>query len=149
MSYKAEDYIKLLIWRPEKGSDRWVRALRSTADYYGWTEEFPVWSPKTVGFSGGYELAMDPGRRGFHHSEGGRRHWISRYPSRHGQKAGFVNAFVVSKACNLTDLAELANFTKVEWHWMTSPVGERIERARWSRMYETGTHRRRGGLVSV
>ena len=146
MSYRAEDYIKLLIWRPDKGSDRWVRALRSTADYYGWTEEFPVWTPKLAATAGGYGYCYDPGRRGFHHSEGGRRHRISRHPSRNGMPPGFVNAFVVSNACNLTDLAELAHFTKVEWHWMTSPVGERITRDRWSRMYDTGTHRRRGAV---
>ena len=147
--YTAEDYVKLLIRRPTKGPDRWLRALRATADYYGWTEEFEVWSPKLVETSGGYQLCRDPGRRGFHHSEGGRRHRISRHPSLHGNPAGFVNAFVVSRACNLTDLAELAQFTKGDWHWMTNPVGERITRARWSKFYETGTHHRRGGLVSV
>jgi hypothetical protein len=35
MSWVDRDYIKLLLGRPTKGKDRWLIALRTTADYYG------------------------------------------------------------------------------------------------------------------
>ena len=64
MSWVDSDYIKLLIWRSPSGPDRWLISLRATADYYGWTKHFEVWSPKVIGTSGGYQLLTDPGRRG-------------------------------------------------------------------------------------
>ena len=57
MSWVDSDYIKLLIYRPESGPDRWLIALRTTADYYGWTKNFEPWSLKPIGTSNGYTLA--------------------------------------------------------------------------------------------
>ena len=149
MSYRAEDYIKLLIWRPDKGSDRWVRALRSTADYYGWTQKFEPWSPKPQGTSGGYTLCLDPGRKGEMFCEPGLRHRICRSPLRAGMPRGRTNQFKVSESCGLLDLAEIAALTQVDWHWMSGPTGDRKTRAQWLAIHEAGTPYRRGGLVSV
>ena len=91
MSWVDSDYVKLLLWRPEAGPDRWLIALRTTADYYGWTKNFEVWSPKPIGTSGGYQLFADPGRKGKMYCEGGRRHRISRDPSRRGHTPGTVS----------------------------------------------------------
>ena len=58
-----------------------------------------------------------------------------------------TNQFKVSRSCTKFDLAELAYLTDVDWHWMSSPFGERISRERWIAMYEAGTQTREGGLV--
>jgi hypothetical protein len=58
------DYIKLLIYRPDNGADRYLWTLRATADYYGWTQEFEIWSPKTLYEEGGYQFCMNPARQG-------------------------------------------------------------------------------------
>ena len=149
MTWDNSKYIKLLLHRPERGPDRWLIALRTTADHYGWTEEFEEWAPKPAFVENGISFFYEPGRRGEMFCEGGRRHRICRSPSKGGQPAGFTNQFKVSSSCTLFDMAELANFTKQEWYWMTSPEGERISRIRWASIYEAGTHLQRRGLVSA
>ena len=149
MTWDNSRYVKLLLHRPEKGLDRWLIALRATADYYGWTEEFKVWSPKPVEVIGGLTFFRDPGRLGEMFCEPGRRHRICRSPSRGGNPRGMTNQFKVSNSCTITDLAELANFTKRDWYWMSGPTGERISRIHWSSLYQAGTQSRRGGLVSA
>ena len=124
-------------------------ALRTTADYYGWTQKFEPWSPKPIGTSGGYTLMREPGRRGRMYCESGRKHRISRDPSKTGHKAGLTNQFKVSSSCTLFDLAELAYLTNEGWHWMNAPNGERLDRDHWLRIHEAGTRREVGGLVSV
>ena len=149
MTWDGSKYIKLLLWRPEKGPDRWLIALRTTADYYGWTKEFEVWAPKPVMQTEGFTYVMDPGRQGEMFCERGRRHRVCRTPNRDGNPRGMTNQFKVSHTCTVTDLAELANFTEQDWHWMSGPSGERVSRERWASLYQAGTQRRRGGLVSV
>ena len=149
MSWSDKDYIKLLIWRPPSGPDRWLIALRTTADYYGWTEQFETWSPKPVGTMGGYTLLSDPGRRGRMYCEGGTQLRISRSPNRREKTPGMVNAFKVSNSCTMFDLAELAYLTQVDWYWMSSPRGGRLSRDEWLRLHEACTQQQRGGLVSV
>ena len=149
MSWVDSDYIKLLLLRPTKGPDRWLIALRATADYYGWTEHFEVWSPKPIGTSGGYTLCADPGRKGKMYCEGGRRHRISRDPSRRGHTPGLCNQFKVSRSCTMFDMAELATLTDVNWYWMSTPTGERLSRERWLAIHKAGTRKDGAGLVSV
>ena len=149
MSWSDRDYVKLELFRPPGGDSRWLIALRTTADYYGWTEYFPVWSPPVVGTAGGYTLTKDPGRRGRMHKQSGHRLRICRSESRMGQPRGMTNAFKVSRSCTLFELAELAHSTNIEWHWMESFKGQRLSRGHWEDMYWKGVQERRGGLVSA
>ena len=149
MTWDNSKYVKLLLWRPSSGPDRWLIALRTTADYYGWTEEFEEWSPKPIGTSGGYMLCMDPGRKGEMFCEGGVRLRISRSPSTAGNPAGLTNAFKVSNSCTLFDVSEIAALTKVDWHWMSCPRGERKSRKTWLAIHKAGTRQEGAGLVSV
>ena len=149
MSWSDKDYVKLLIWRPQSGAARWLIAMRATADYYGWTEQFEAWTPKTLFTQGGREFMTSPSRRGRMYCEGGRRHKISRDPSKRGKVPGLTNQFKVSESCTLFDLAEVAYLTQVDWHWMSAPTGERLSRDQWLRMHEAGTRRNGRGLVSV
>ena len=38
--------IKLKLGETPTGKSKWVDAYRATADRYGWTEEFEVWTPR-------------------------------------------------------------------------------------------------------
>ena len=146
MTWDGSKYTKLLLWRPEKGPDRWLIALRTTADYYGWTKEFELWSPKAAMVTEGYTYFRDPGRLGEMFCEPGRRHRISRSPSRNGYPRGMSNQFKVSQSCTLVDLAELAHFTNVDWHWMTEPSGARVSREKWEQVHQNGPRKGRGAV---
>ena len=146
---QLDPYVKLILGLRDKHQSKYLIALRTTADYYGWSEEFEPWSPKVVSQQGRYTLVRDTGRRGGLRHAGGRRHRICRSPRTSGWPTGFTNQFRVSARCELLDLAELAHFTQGDWHWMEGPFGERITRERWEEMYQTGTSRAQGGLVSV
>ena len=149
MTWDNEQYIKLLIWRPEKAADRWLIALRATADYYGWSEKFPIWTPKPVLVTDRYTYATMPNTRAEMFCENGRRHRICRADSKHGMPRGMTNQFKVSKSCTMVDMAEIAALTKVDWNWMTAPSGERLSRAHWLSIHEVGPRSSGGGLVSA
>lgn len=145
----SDEFIKLTIFRDSAGRARWVRTLRATADYYGWTETFERWIPNGSYQQGGYTLVSRPSRDSKNHRGGGKRLRICRSPSLHGNPAGLTNEFVISNSMRLIDLAELAHFTKGDWYWMSTPTGERVTRDRWEAMYEAGTQNRWAGLVSA
>ena len=145
----SDEFIKLTIFRDSAGRARWVRALRSTADYYGWTETFERWIPNGSYQEGGHTFCQRPSRDSKNNRGGGKRLRICRSPSRNGNPAGLTNEFVISNSMRLIDLAELAHFTKGDWHWMSTPSGERITRDRWEAMYDAGTQKRWAGLVSA
>ena len=146
MTWDNSKYLKLLLYRPPTGPDRWLIALRTTADYYGWTKHFEPWSPKTIQASGGYSFSRDPGRRGEMFCEGGVQLRICRSTQRQGFPAGATNSFKVSKSCTLFDIAELAYLTEVEWHWMSNPGRQRISRNRWLAIHEAGLRKGRGAV---
>ena len=143
----SSDYIKLTLWRPEKQTARWISAPRPTADYYGWTKEFEIWTPKIIETKGGYSFHQMPGRRSVERSGRGQSLRISRSQSRSGYPAGFTNQFQVSRSCRLIDLAELAHFTQGDWHWMETFSGERLSREHWEKIYQSGSRRIGRGLV--
>jgi hypothetical protein len=145
----TDAHIKLVIWRPEGQTCRYISALRSTADYYGWTKEFEIWRPKTLYTQSGYSFSVMPKRQGRGHAVGGKRLRICRSPRKSGNPAGFTNQFKVSNSCRTADLAELANFTQGDWHWMEDLSGKRVSKEHWAEIYESGTTSRRGGLVTA
>ena len=149
MTWDNSKYIKLLLGRPESGRDRWLIALRTTADHYGWSNHFEEWSPKVVETRSGVSFIRDPGRKGEMFCESGVRLRISRSPKTSGYPAGFTNAFKVSNSCTLFDLSEIAYLTTVDWYWMQGPFGERKSRDQWLAIHEAGTRNQEGGLVSV
>ena len=142
-------YVHLQLGLSTQNRSKWLIALRSTADYYGWTEAFPAWEPQGGYTSGGRRFFSDPGRRGGLQMRGGNRHRVCRSRSTAGTPAGMTNAFRLSTSCAVIDIAELAHFTEGEWFWMTGLHGERVSRERWEAIYQSGNSRAKGGLVSV
>ena len=149
MNYSAGDYVKLLLWRGSDGRARWVRALRATADHYGWTKEFEIWRPNGVFNADGKTFMHRPADSTRGAAFGGKHRRICRSSVRQGNPARLTNQFTMSNSCRLIDYAELAHFTQIEWHWMEGPSGERVPRDRWEAIYQAGPHSRRAGLVSV
>lgn len=147
MTWDNEKYVKLLLERIEGKKDKWLMALRTTADYYGWSQEFPTWTPKTAIEDGALVLVRDPGRRAEMFCETGTQLRISRSKSRNGHPARFVNRFKVSSNCTLWDIAEVAHFTHGDWYWMTSPVGTRVLKGNWEARYQSREPQQRRGLV--
>ena len=145
----TDEHIKLVIWWPDGQTCRYISALRSTANYYGWTKEFELWRPKRLYSEGGYEMAHFPPREGRGIAVGGKRLRICRSPRRQGHPAGLTNQFKVSNSCRTVDLAELAHFTQGDWHWMEDLSGKRVSKEHWEDIYRAGTTSRRAGLVSV
>ena len=130
------DWVKLVVGLQNTRNTKWVMALRSTADHYGWTEEFEPWRPGDARLQGGVVTFQDPGRRGRPGAGGGTTLRISRSPDRDGYAAGMVNRFRVSCRVGLADLAELAHFTKGDWHWMEKLGGGRLTRDEWEAIYQ-------------
>ena len=149
MSRADRDYVKLLLQRKTGTRDKYLIALRSTADYYGWTEEFPAWRPRQAPGQTNPNIVLCPSRRGERRTESGTRLVISRSPSTAGWPKGKANSFKVSNNCTNLDLAEIAHFTNVDWYWMEGLYGQRLHRDRWEEIYQNGNSRVRGGLVSV
>ena len=149
MTWDPQKYVKLLLEREIGQKDKYLIALRTTADYYGWSQAFPIWTPKVVETRDGIQLCRDPGRRGTLLGEAGTRLRVSRSKSTAGHPRGEVNAFKVSNNCTLWDIAEVAHFTNGDWYWMTSPVGTRIRRENWEARYQSKEPQQRRGLVSA
>ena len=144
-----EQFVKLLLNRETGTRDKYLVALRATADHYGWTQEFPIWTPKPSYTQGGREYFLMPSTRGELRCQGSKAIYISESPSKHSFAKGQVHRFQISWNCGLLDIAEIAHFTQREWHWMTNPDGQRIDKAHWERRYQNQTTRRARGLVSV
>ena len=144
-----DSYVKLLLHRPNATASKYLIAMRATADYYGWTKHFEIWTPKPIATDEGYIYCMDPGRKGHVMHEPGRRHRICRSPVRQGYPKGLTNAFRISRNCSLLDLAEVAHLTEADWCWMDSPFGERLSRDHWERIYQAGIPGRRGVAVTA
>ena len=149
MTWDNSKYVKLLLEREEGKQDKYLIALRTTADYYGWTKHFPAWTPRPAFTSGGYVFAVDTGAKGEMFCEAGTQLRVSRSKVRSGFPRGQVNAFKVSTNCTLWDIAEVAHFTEGDWYWMTSPVGTRILRGNWEARYQGRSPKERRGLVSA
>ena len=142
-------YIKLQLGTSDSTKPKWLIALRTTADYYGWSNHFEPWGPKPIEVGDGRVYGYDPGRRGGLQWSGGVKLRIGRAEARLGYPRQTTNRFRVSSAVSQFDLAELAHFTDGDWHWMESKSLVKITADRWEAMYQTGTSGRKGGLVSA
>ena len=138
MSRAERDYVKLLIERKAGTQDKYLIAQRATADYYGWTKQFPAWRPRMAPGQSNPKIVLCPSRRGELRTEAGTRLVISRAPSTAGWPTGRANTFKVSKNCTNLDLAEIAHFVDVDWYWMEGFSGQRVHRDRWEEIYAAG-----------
>ncbi len=128
-------FVTLKLGETSGGAAKKLHALRTTADYYGWTKKFEEWTFKSQLEQGNRSFGRDPGRKGHPQCSSGYRVRICRSPVTSGLPAGFTNAFKVTSNTGLFDLAELAYFTDVDWEWMASPRSGRVTRDEWLARY--------------
>ena len=125
---------KVFIRQRESGSWVWIRALEQTIDLYGWGETYPVggdfFNPSNN--DGKQRLFRAQSRR----QGGGIPMMIGRHASIHRKQPHTYNSFRASSQITLSDLAELAHFTKIDWAWMKRPCGQYWSREEWACAYE-------------
>ena len=130
---------KLLIGTTRSGAPVWVQTRQENAEFYGWSDNF---EPYIEGYyrdpltGNGYIKNAMLGRS---NKRPGRPVVISRAPSKTSFVAGMNNHFRISSDASLRHYAALANGTKVDWHWMTTPSGERRSREEWLALHEVAT----------
>ena len=130
-------YIKLQLGTRETTKPKWLIALRTTADHYGWTEQFEIWTPKKHVDDEGRATCFIGTRAAKRCRPGGRAHVICESPSKIGNPAGLTHQFRLSRNTTLLDIGELAHLTKQDWHWLTAPNGERWSRCKWEAVYNS------------
>jgi hypothetical protein len=130
MVYKLDDFIELAIRRIAFAN--WVRliALKTTADFYGWTEVFPSLNEaKRVDYPDG--LMPHPGRKNLRRF---RAHplVISRHEgSKHGYPVRLTNRFRVTNNAGVLDIANIAQSTQIPFSWLTDKRGTRLCAEHW------------------
>lgn len=129
--YKNEDFIRLGIRVASGNRYIWLKALKSTAAFYGWDQMFPTLMELKEQTTGSRWMT-DPGRRGWK-TGGGVRYTICRSSSKQGSPKGLTNDFAMSGQASIRDLARVAKATQVDWHWMTNREGLRISRGTWEK----------------
>lgn len=137
MPYPASAYVKLLIQRNAQGGDAWLKCLRETAEFYGWLDAYPLWTPPVFGYaSDGRELCIHSNAVGGH--RGGKRLMICRSGTKHSTPRGQTNVFRVSSRVTKDQLVELAGLTKVPFAWMQDKAFRRLSYDDWMALWAPG-----------
>ena len=123
-------YVGLLIHQYASGQTKWIKCLRTTAQYYGWLDAYDVIGETAPTPSGAREFRFLSTSR-WRPDLGGRKRRICRAESRQGYPAGKTNSFRISSKVTNADLAELARLTKGEWAWMETTNCVRWDREKW------------------
>ena len=134
--FPIQEYCSLLIRRTNDDHPIYLTALKNTAAYYGWLDNFELYLPGTyVDAISGQRYMNNPclatSRR-----NGGRSWVISRSNSRHGFPMGLTNKFRVTTLATNRDIAEIAYRTEVHWQWMRSPSGVSRSRDEWLHIHQ-------------
>ena len=130
---------RLLIRRTKAGNPIVLQARKETAEFYGWTkhferhiEGFRYDEASGVAYCNQPRLKRTRQRMGIGLT-------ISRGSSKHSHNATYSNQFRISSEATIADIAKVAKFTDVDWHWMETPSGERRSREEWLSLHEAWT----------
>lgn len=134
--FPIQEYCKLLIRRTKNDRPIYLTALKNTASFYGWLDNFEEYLPgvsvdKMTGKSYLSNPCLANSRR-----NGGRQWIICRDNSRHGFPMGKTNKFRVTTLATLRDIAEIAYRTQVHWEWMRCPSGVSRSREQWLHIHQ-------------
>ena len=139
---KPDEHVKRVVRELPCGHVSWVRAFRATHDFFGWSDQFQTQvqhSAKKHPMGLVQFTAKDSNRKG-----DGVGMMIWRVRDRHRPGPQGRHRFRVSRNFTLRDTAELAHFTKGDWHYMTSPTGEIRSREEWEALYAVIPEEARG-----
>lgn len=130
MPYRKDEYVKLLLYRSPSNRDTWVKCLRATADFYGWTGYWPEWTPPGEVKAGRLYSAY-PSKKASLPIRGGTRLRICRSGSKHGHPRGMTNCIRVSNSISNALLTELAASCQQPFSWMEDKAFRRISFDDW------------------
>lgn len=140
---------RLKIRETKSGNVICLLARKETAEFYGWTNHFERHIPGYYRDEATGVEYMNQPQRGRSKARFGMPIVISRHVSKSARKRTYTNQFRVSGEATITDLAQIAEFTDVDWYWMETPSGERRTREKWLSIHEAHTRWREGGVVSL
>ena len=138
---------KYLIRRTAKGAPVHLTTHPETAKRYGWATHFEEYIEGMSRDESSGLMVMKTPRLSNARKLGGLQIQISRHPNRSGAMAGQTNKFRVAGQLRFRDLCEIAKFTDVEWHWMTSFNGKRWSREEWLSFHDAYAAGREGAVV--
>ena len=130
MVYKLDDFCELAIRRIAFAN--WVRliALKSTADFYGWTEVFPTLNEaKRVDYPDG--LMPHPGRKNLRRYRAHPLVICRSDVTKQGFPVRLTNRFRVTNNARALDLATIAQATQIPFSWMTDKNNTRLCAEHW------------------
>ena len=128
--YRTDEFVHLAIRRISKGNWVQLMSLKSTADYYGWTEVFPdLFEAKSVDYPG--NIRPWPTKLNGKNYKGCRLRICRDKTYGSGNPAGLTNCFRVSNNASKLDLYAVAQAVKVDFAWMNDKTGARIKRSHW------------------
>ena len=140
MSYAASEEVEFVLRTLPSGQYCTFRTRHSTAQLFGWDE---VYVDKKVQFT------LEHGDRGpaYIARAGSRKSrsfqrtikFIRQLPEGSPSKTA-SHTFRLGSRVTAFDIAELAHFIKVDWHWLEGPDRRRQERAWWEAKYRRGPH---------
>lgn len=131
----GHEHIKLVLRSLPSGQQAVVIVKKATADFLGWTNHFPTYTE----WADQQEAIGVPVNRQYRRHEpralGGKPVRIGRGTNKSRNEAGLTHIFRVGSKVTIRDMAELASFTEVDWHWMERPCGTRMDRQWWWERY--------------
>ena len=130
--YFNREYVHLAIRKIRDGDWVQLMTLKTTADFYGWSDIFlPLSEAKAIDRGDG--MLRWP-RRIKTRSYPALRLYICREKAhRRGYPRGLTNCFRVSRNACTRDLVALAQAVKVDFGWMNDKSYRRVTREQWLR----------------
>lgn len=137
MAHASDPHVKLVLRPLPSGQLSVINVKKSTADYLGWSLHFQTYSEWVRNEQGGGRYAVLPYRAHEPRKIAGTPIRIGRGPDMNRNEPGLTHIFRIGSKVSLRDLAELASFTEVDWHWMERPNRARMSRQWWWDLYQS------------
>ena len=133
---KPDEHVSLVVRQKPGGKISWVRAWKATIDFFGWNAVFDTEIEHKARQSP--DGAIQFRKKMLRRHCAGKQMMIWRGRDCHRPGPNNRHNFRVANCFTLLDTAELAHFTRGDWHWMTSPEGVVRSREQWETIYQTG-----------
>jgi hypothetical protein len=134
MASYGHKHIDLVLRTNPQGQHATVRVLKTTAEFYGWTNHFKT-PLDLLREEQGFPQYVRTKSNAWARLVGGTAIRIGRGTDMRRNEPGLTNQFRINNRVKISDLAELASKTEVEWQWLERPCGRRMERDWWLNLY--------------
>ena len=129
-------FCRLLVHRPEGGSDTSICMVRNNAEALGLTNAFPEWSPRPIDPDRPRIVRMYGPKGGRNGRQGGKRLRVCRSPIKQGWPSAMTHCFRVIGPASKLQLSKVAAAIEIDWHWMETQFHERLDKECWLSIYD-------------